>query len=406
MGGSGDAEGRPQPGPGGAFLEDLPRLHLEELGRIGSTEDPDYGFSRIGPVQVGPDGNVWVAETQDRELRVYSPDGALLRRVGRRGEGPGEFAQNLTSFGFVGDTVWAWEDWPRRLALFSVEGQVLGTVVVDLVEAELFGPGEWSRVDPGRTDPEGYLVGVRGIGNVAQGPPQRDTAWIPIVRFSLEGQVVDTVGHYEFVRQGLSEPITVGRSRYTVPGPPGSGARLVLTDRDRVRIEHDAGDGVGFVRITRMTHGGDTIRTREWSVHGVPFPEAYLDSLATFRAHQVGPIIASVPGGGIETIERHAEDSAAARAAIRRRMLFPEFQPPVQAHHVAADGALWIRREGLGAPEQRWVVFDAEELPLGVLHVPAGIRIAWSGGEEVWGVVRDALGVPWLVRFRMAAEGG
>jgi hypothetical protein len=390
----------------GAFLDDLPRIHLEETARIGSTEDPDYGFSRIGQVQVGPDGNIWVAETQDREIRVYTPEGELMRRVGRRGEGPGEFSHTLSRFGFVGDTVWVWEDLPRRLGLFTREGRVLGTVRVDLVEADLFGPSERARLGPGFVDPEGFLIGVRGGEVAAQGPPQRDTASIPLVRFTLDGRVVDTVGRYEVARRDYPGPISVGRSRHALPVPPSPEPRWVVSGRELVRVDHEAGDGTGQVRITRMTHAGDTVRSRAYALRSIPFPDAYLNSIATDRAQQVGPIMMfGLPGGGVETLERHPQDSAAARVAIRRQMPFPALQPPIQAHHQGADGALWLRREETGATEHRWIVFDTEDRAVGVVEVPRGTRIAWSRGSDVWGVDHDEFGVPWLVRFRRVPEG-
>lgn len=390
-------------GAEGTVLDDLPRFILEETARIGSTEDPDYGFSRVGQVQVGPDGNIWVGETQDLELRVYTPEGELLRRVGRRGEGPGEISQVLTAFGFVGDTVWAWEDWPRRLGLFTLDGRVLDTVLLELAEAELFSQGERSRLGPGLGDAEGYLVGVRGLGINGAGPPVRDTASIPLVRFALDGTVVDTVGQYPMARRDFPEPITAGRSRHVLPVPPSSEPRWILTERDLVRVDHGAVSGAGHVRITRTTHRGDTLRSRDYAVWAVPFPEAYLDSIATARAQQVGPMISFSPESGAAVRhERHPEDSAAARRAIRRQMSFPDFQPPIQAHHAGADGAIWLRREEMGTDTRHWVVFDTDDAPVGVVEVPRTVRIAWSRGDDVWGVVPDHLGVPWLVRFRLA----
>jgi hypothetical protein len=393
-------------GAEGAFLDDLPRLALVETARIGSTEDPDYGFSRVGQVQVGPDGNVWVAEAQDLELRVYTPEGERLRSMGRRGEGPGEFERSLDRFGFVGDTVWTWEEWPRRLGLFTLEGRVLATVRVELAEAELFASGEMSRLGPGYVDADGFLVGERGMGMLGQGPPQRDTAHVPLVRFTTAGAVVDTVGAYPAVRRDFPGPITVGRSRHVLPAAPSGEARWIVTGSHLVEVDHDAGDGIGHVRITRLTHVGDTVHTRSYAVRSVPFPEAYLDSIATDRAQQVGPIFTTAPGGaGMEMLERHPEDSAAARAAIRRQMPFPALQPPVQAHHVGADEALWLRREETGGGTRTWVVFGSEDRPRGVVEVPRSVRIAWSDGDETWAVEPDEFGVPWIVRYRLVPEG-
>ena len=96
------------PDGGASGLEDMdavPRVELEEEVRIGSVDDPDYGFSRVGSVDVDEEGNLYVYEFADTEIRVYSPDGELLRRFGGEGDGPGEFSGLTVTFGVQGDTV-------------------------------------------------------------------------------------------------------------------------------------------------------------------------------------------------------------------------------------------------------------------------------------------------------------
>jgi hypothetical protein len=90
-----------QASTGGALdLEALPTLMAEADMRIGSVDDPEAGFSRVAGVDVDGDGQIYVFEAADMQIRVYGPDGRLLRRIGRRGEGPGEF-QRVARFGVV-----------------------------------------------------------------------------------------------------------------------------------------------------------------------------------------------------------------------------------------------------------------------------------------------------------------
>ena len=56
------------------------------------------------PVQVkeGPDGNIYAFDAKDAFIKVYSPEGKYLRRMGGRGQGPGEMVR-LGTFGFTRD---------------------------------------------------------------------------------------------------------------------------------------------------------------------------------------------------------------------------------------------------------------------------------------------------------------
>jgi hypothetical protein len=107
----------------------LPRLVLEEVARIGSTEGPDEQLlsSRWSPYAVDPDGRVAYLDQRPSEMRVYDPDGRFLFRAGRSGDGPGEFR-----IGFVVEAVpglgWMVAGSPNRLVLFDGDGRLLETI--------------------------------------------------------------------------------------------------------------------------------------------------------------------------------------------------------------------------------------------------------------------------------------
>ena len=53
-------------------------------------------------VEEGPDGNLYVLDSGDSFIKVFSPDGRYLRKIGGQGEGPGEFQRTEgASFGFM-----------------------------------------------------------------------------------------------------------------------------------------------------------------------------------------------------------------------------------------------------------------------------------------------------------------
>lgn len=60
----------------------------------------------VYPRQIGegPDGNIYVYDLADAYIKVYSPEGKFLRRIGGKGQGPGEIQRpEGASFGFTLD---------------------------------------------------------------------------------------------------------------------------------------------------------------------------------------------------------------------------------------------------------------------------------------------------------------
>ena len=75
------------PGPWG-------KARLVEELRIGQLEGAEeYTFSTITDLAVARDGSIFVAETRPVGLRVYDAQGKFVKRIGRAGNGPGEYRQ-------------------------------------------------------------------------------------------------------------------------------------------------------------------------------------------------------------------------------------------------------------------------------------------------------------------------
>lgn len=85
-------------------------LQLEEILSIGSLSGEHDAFGRLGDIALDSHGRILVADRQGPHFKVFDPSGTYLATVGRRGEGPGEFASpSGISVGpgdsiFVGDT--------------------------------------------------------------------------------------------------------------------------------------------------------------------------------------------------------------------------------------------------------------------------------------------------------------
>ena len=70
--------------PGG-----IESLALRELWRAGGL-DEDVIFGEIEQIVAGPEGNLYVLDSQLCQVMVFGPEGEFLRTLSREGEGPGE----------------------------------------------------------------------------------------------------------------------------------------------------------------------------------------------------------------------------------------------------------------------------------------------------------------------------
>lgn len=65
---------------------------LDSNGKeLRSWKTPEHVTGKPVGMTIGPDGNLYVADTHYFRVLVYSPEGELLKKIGSRGHGPGEF---------------------------------------------------------------------------------------------------------------------------------------------------------------------------------------------------------------------------------------------------------------------------------------------------------------------------
>ncbi len=128
-------------------------LTLTELWRRGGEDDEEILFGIITDAAVGADGNIYLLDAQLNEIKVISPEGELLRSIGREGEGPGEF-RNAQQFSFLPDgNIGVAQVFPGKLIGLKPDGS----------------PGK--DIEPGKTDPTagGFFVLINaesGGGNL------------------------------------------------------------------------------------------------------------------------------------------------------------------------------------------------------------------------------------------------
>lgn len=388
-------------------VDGLPRPSLRRGLRIGSENDPNVGFSSviIFGMDVDRDGQLYVMDAQERKIRVYSPGGKLVRKIGGPGQGPGEF-QGVPRFGVHGDTVWAFDISANRITLFDRSGNVLSASRVEGVS--ILVPGGVASILPFDMEADGLfssrLMRIYGSPNGPKGTKPVDELRFPRVRFDASGGVVDTVGWDPGAPPRMLPPpsfhpqpyqsVEVEARRFMVPQPPPELAQWITLDDGQVILDqkYATSPNDGVFTLTRIGLSGDTVYHRMFHYRPRPYTSTVLDSIAIRRAR--------TPNGFINGVRVAAPRNVEAVArAMRTRMHFPSYQLAIQGGWVANGGDLWLLLEDEATAGERWIVLGPEGVPQREVDLSPGTRPLWSRGDTVWVAQPDSMDVPWLVRY-------
>jgi hypothetical protein len=392
--------------------DNLPRIVARQDIRLGDVEDPERGFSFPAGVDIDRDGMLYVLEATVPEIRVYEPGGELLRRIGRRGGGPGEF-EEPPMFGLRGDTIWTIQTGIGRITLFDRVGQVLSTGVAEPVVVLL--PQSRGYVVPRAMRPDGKFTSfMASVGwsryDQPTGVTDSDRIPVPLVLFDAAGAVTDTIGWMDKPPPRMwgppseddtrSQPIQVGGRRMSVPAPPTRLPWLEPVQDGYVLVEapSPSTSQEGQIRVTRFGLSSDTIYSQVLRYTPARYTASELDSIAAWAARGLpGGMVPIAPAGsaGQEPPDNWQEIAKALRSAMN----FPEYQVPVEWIWVAHDEAVWIRRRSADAMVANWTIISRDGTVRGELSLPQGAEPRWNRGEVLWAVEKDDLDVPWLTRF-------
>lgn len=339
--------------------------------RIGSVDDPRTALTRIGDIAVGEDGTMYVSQPQQREIRIYSRAGELLRVVGGEGGGPGEF-QNVSSLFWRGDTLLVLDFAQQRFSLFARDGEFIrtfrplprGAIVMHLVSAQFPDGSVFARVRSGGRGGSSPLLRISG-------PGAPDTlAWVRLdspIRVSRGGRVLQMLPPF---RQGDRSDVARRADAVTVVAQPPA----------------ESADS-GFFIVSRIDPGGRSRFERRFRYAPRPISTRDLEG-AKERLLDLGGL-AVAPELRRELI-RHLEED----------LEIPPFHAPVSALVSGRDGTTWLRLHE-GESRHQWLVLDERGDVLARLSVPAALRILNADREHVWGMELDALDVPYLIRYRV-----
>lgn len=82
---------------------------------------------------IGPNGNVYVADTGGKRVRAYTPEGEWLRDIGMGGSAPGQLDEPVgLAFNPVSDELYIAEAWNQRVSVFDTDGMFLRSFGVNM----------------------------------------------------------------------------------------------------------------------------------------------------------------------------------------------------------------------------------------------------------------------------------
>jgi len=104
-------------------------LTLQPMWRHGGLDDEQAFFGVINGAAVGPQGEVYLADSQLMTVHVVSPDGELLESLGRQGEGPGEVTRLGGVLPMPDGTVGLVQLMPGQVVKVEAGGGPAGTLI-------------------------------------------------------------------------------------------------------------------------------------------------------------------------------------------------------------------------------------------------------------------------------------
>jgi hypothetical protein len=375
-------------------ISSLPEISLVEERRLGSVGDPETGFSSVSRVEVSRAGTVFVSDGQDRKVKVYDSLGAHLSSIGGRGRGPGEF-EMITEFGLVGDTLWVRDGGTRRITLFDFAGELITTVTAVGETITMAGVQDASvRVSPRRPRGDGLFDSEVSVSGADALP---DSFQVPDLVFDRTGKVVDTAGaHVVRPRESAGTRITIPAGLVVIFRNPWNEVGLGgAVGTDSIIIRHAAATSASDpeIDVTRATRQRDTVYQARLTYTPRPASQQFKDSVTND--------VLRLPLRMVAEGRMQPEPVEQTRAAISAILSPYSHVPPIDLHHVGKDGAVWLRTQaGEGGP-RRWVLLDPDGKPRGTIDLAETSRVMWSSGDVVWIVERDAVDIPWVVKYRL-----
>lgn len=359
------------------------RLDTTDVVRIGVVEGPpEYMIGRLAGMLRRPDGTILVADAIAHEIRVFDERGRFVRKVGRAGEGPGEYGM-LHSLYARGDSIAVLDNEGGRVTMLGPQLEYAHRYRPRLLETRATG-GMTSHSTRGFFA-DGRILFSDYLNVCLQQRREGGICADSSAYYRSDGAGPAEATYGRFV-SGRSEMFRRAGTNVSIAEPHPQaftavhGDRFYYADAERFEVRVYGPEG-GLERVIR--------------VNADP---------PNFSRSELFPRMAEIPDGDerMRLVREHM-------AEIHRTVRLPETQPFFSDMAVDAGGHIWLR-EFTRAGLPRWLVFDTEgRLRWALRSPPAMVRepAPWTrsnlqiGDDFVLASERDEFGVESVVLFRL-----
>jgi hypothetical protein len=329
-----------------------------------------YLFEDVRGLTFDAQGRIFVAENKANEVRVFSPDGKLLYKMGQKGEGPGDLKDPCCIALSPKGQLWIKEFGNHRYSIFDI-GATKGTFrwAVTLPRAM-----SWGGDDRITWDRAGRLIDLNGRPFV-QGKPT-----------GLYRSLLDSSGRVvrrdSFdVAPGDSVPMWVHIQTQPGGGTASSGGNQPFGPY-KLRAFGPEGDAAQAIS-SRYAISWDNIGGKR---------------LALLQRDVKGPALTGKERQSAEEIIASIEK----RWGEKLPFGVPDRKPPLAGIGFDLDGRLWVELTMPEGSPHRADVYDRSHRLIGSMEWPANVRLdLWAvRGNTGIGMARDADGTQSVVRLR------
>jgi hypothetical protein len=354
--------------------------------RIAPAMDDTSLFTEVTDFEVDVVNRVWVYDFQGRRLFLFDSAGALVRRIGRQGSGPGEFSSGNGMVALADTGIALLDAQNARLSFFTANGDFRTSVPV---------PSGFSTSNGLMTDRTRTLYLRRPVT-----PPREGEILgrLGLVRLKPDGAFGDT----------LAPPdLPVPRDVYLAVSPDGNG---------------------------RSSTSSSYAPNYSWDWHPAGFFVAGNGGRyeIVLERRDAKPVVIrrTAPPVPIQPDER-AEEIERITWSMRQTQPgwtwngpeIPETKAPLTGITVTRDGNIWARvatpseliptdelppQREKGPPVRHYrspvvyEVFSPDGRFLGRVPMPPRTTMIQADGDYFWGIMRDADDLPSVVRFKLA----